>query len=921
MCRRAEYRGPAGAKGARAALSLAAALWAAACAWGQEQGEAPVDVRTAADSVEAYMERLGLKRLQAEDLARRVQNTSPGQDRVTLAERLGKLYVQLLSEARTPEERRQWEGRSRDLLRLVPEADSSELRLSLTKALHLQASEVAERHRMRLATPEESAEAERVLRSIKPQLDEIAQKVNRRVEQLEALEDRGEVSDRLSDELAEGRRVRSQAFYYLGWTDYYISMLTGSDDAAFDALKSFGWLLNSKGGRVPSLDRIPKNLFRYEHVARSAAGVALATAQRGNHAAALAWLDAIEEADDVAESVRGNLVTWRIAVLASSKRWADLERFVRLTRNSDRTGGGANVQPLGVAPARLLAVVTLEADQSLTGDVVGPLSAIAMGDLVSAGEIGHVIDLVQRYGTKPLGEKGFIVNYVRGIQQYELAREAHKAAAAGVAVKAGETPASELPTTDARAVEAYRLAGTLLKGAVEETDAGSFAGERARASQLWGFTLFYTGELEAAADRFSETARMAGSGASSEEAMWLAVLSLDYAVEKGATALTKRRDEAAALFLQTHPDSAHAPKLLLRRAIAGALEPEEAVRILLGVEKDSALYGASRQHATRLLYQIFRTARGSDRDFAAVRFVGVAEETLAMDRRVAMNPDDPGAKDAAERVVARVRQILDALLGAPSVDPARAESAIEVLESVATAHKLDMSGYANELLFRRFQIAVAKGDTSGAAALVSELQGKGDQFAVAADQILYKRALQRREKGEQGAEVLRDIVTYGDRVIGRMIQDPSAMKDNVVLSLHQAVAEAATELWKKEQDGTARAIAVTTDTRLLEAQPRNQAALRRLAMNAEGIGDSTKALDCWRTLLSGLEQGSEAWFEARYESLRLLAASEPGRAKQVMAQHLVLFPDYGPEPWGSKLKKLDADLAKVPSPAPSGGAK
>src|SRR5690606_31697098 len=222
MCRRSSR--PAIKRVARpsvgAAAACALAFLASPALSRQEQPEPAPDARSASDVVEAYMQRLGLKRLQAEDLATRVEHTA-GQERVALAERLGKLYVTLLSESRSPTDRRAWEDRSRELLRLVPDADSSELRLSLTKTLHMQATETAERHRLRLATPEETAEAERGLRSIKPQLDDIAQRVNRRVEQLESLEERGETSERIADELADGRRVRSQAFYYLGWTNYY----------------------------------------------------------------------------------------------------------------------------------------------------------------------------------------------------------------------------------------------------------------------------------------------------------------------------------------------------------------------------------------------------------------------------------------------------------------------------------------------------------------------------------------------------------------------------------------------------------------------------------------------------------------------------------------------------------------------------
>ena len=62
------------------------------------------------------------------------------------------------------------------------------------------------------------------------------------------------------------------------------------------------------------------------------------------------------------------------------------------------------------------------------------------------------------------------------------------------------------------------------------------------------------------------------------------------------------------------------------------------------------------------------------------------------------------------------------------------------------------------------------------------------------------------------------------------------------------------------------------------------------------------------------EPGSGAWYEARYHQIALLADIDPARARIVMDQHRTLNPDYGPEPWASRLAALDkrkADLVKL----------
>ncbi|HBZ97846.1 MAG TPA: hypothetical protein DEO57_08370 [Phycisphaerales bacterium] len=68
---------------------------------------------------------------------------------------------------------------------------------------------------------------------------------------------------------------------------------------------------------------------------------------------------------------------------------------------------------------------------------------------------------------------------------------------------------------------------------------------------------------------------------------------------------------------------------------------------------------------------------------------------------------------------------------------------------------------------------------------------------------------------------------------------------------------------------------------------------------------------CWRLLVSGTASGSDSWFEARVNLLELLEELDPEHARSVLQQHLVLFPDWGPEPWGSRLRATQRRLDGV----------
>src|SRR5205807_1917818 len=77
-------------------------------------------------------------------------------------------------------------------------------------------------------------------------------------------------------------------------------------------------------------------------------------------------------------------------------------------------------------------------------------------------------------------------------------------------------------------------------------------------------------------------------------------------------------------------------------------------------------------------------------------------------------------------------------------------------------------------------------------------------------------------------------------------------------------------------------------------------------------GDVQAALAAWRELMSGLTAGSAEWYEARYHSLRLLWKADAPAAVEAMRQHVLLHPEFGPEPWGTKLRELQNSMQGGP---------
>jgi hypothetical protein len=846
-------------------------------------------------------------------LRQRVTQGSP-EDRAHAAELLGKLYVRMLAAANTPEARQVVEDRAKELLK-VPEADSPELRIDLAKATYLKVEEVVEKDRLHLVSPEEKAEAERVLRTVGPVFKDLSTKVDAKVRQLEDKEKNNQSQDieTLRTELADARRLRSLARYYWGWTEYYTALLTKTPQRANEAMKAFGGLLNALPNRAPTIDRLPKNLLHYEHVARAAIGCALCASMLGNDVEASRWLDEIESAEDIPPVIQDQLFTRRLIIAAAAGKWADVDLAVKRRREPAK---GNPPKPLSVADARLLTVLCLEAarDQASRPGIkqaTEKLAQIGLGDLITRGEVGHVLDLVSMYGTTPIGQEGFIVNYVRSLQTFEKARAAHKAAGK-----------EEEPATDRAIINQYREAADLLATATNNADAAQFPKEREKAEIRHGLALYYAGDLEAAAAQFQVAANVAVTPDQKRDALWYAIVTLDRAVEGGKTSLAADRDKIATLYLQEFPGSENAAKLLLRQVRADRLNDAQTIEILLKVPKESAIFEASRLRASGLLYQAYRHAPAAEKDFAAVRFADVAEGILKVEQARAMAGLDQSSKDAAGHVQLLVRQIADALLGASSPDVQRVETALTALDTVAAYQAMDLKELGPELTFRRVQIAVAKGDEPAVVKLTDQLRAIGGPFADASDRLLYKRAQKGFKAAPTDAALAKQVVRYGSRVLDTAAA-AHADKDAGIVATRDTVAQAAALLWHAEKDKQMLDLAIKLDRAQLDSGNRTASSLRRLGELMEAAGEIQLALAAWRELLSGLPVESPEWYEARYESLRILVNTAPAEAADVMRQHKVLHPDYGPEPWGPKLAGLDAKLGtpSAPAPAPAAPAK
>lgn len=931
------------------ALTLAASLAVLAGSSRTIAVQPAVSAATEASlAVESYLESHALKALLAEQLGQRFRQSST-EERLALAERLGSLYVELLSAATDDASRQMWEQRARELIAAAPEAKSYELRITLARTLYAEAEDLAERHRLRLLDPPQVAALEQSLRKLSQEFETLATDTARRFDSLDRSAAAGREPEKFQQEITDLRRLRSIASYYAGWASYYHATVTGSSATADRALENFAMLLGRATSDKPRAEKLNLDLLKFDHIARASIGAALCYSLKDQHVEALRWLDLVEKSPDTPADVRESIFPRRVSVLARAGRWDDVSRLVDAARvnivpTHASTPSAAARKPLPTLWARLIGVLTLEVPTPAP-DVVRDLAQQSLQDLIARGEAAHVLDMVKRFGTASLGDSGFIALYVRGSRDFDAAMDRLTASGAD----------TDKPAADPAIINAFRDSATLLESSQQQPDAANFPGSRVRALLLAGRARFHATDLRPAAELFARAAELAhasGDQTTSQDATWRAVVALDLALSLNtasaeAAIIEQRLEEVSTLMIRRFPTSQRAAALLLKRSERSGVGDQEAIRILLGVPKGDSLYDGARRQAARLLYRAYRAASPADRAIASARFVSIAEEVLAVEHALTRADSETESSAASDRVVILARQTLDALLSVPSPDIRRAEDVLSLVQSVIAYRRMDTSAFRDELDFRRLQLHLARGETDAAAAIADALTKPLDpgstadpatrqRLAVSAQRLLYIRAAERwraaRRSGTTGQSSTQpaasapgaEVIEHARAVIahGRIVADQfGSSTDPASVNVFATIAAAATDIFRASGDPAMRDLALAMDARVLKAVPAERDALLRTAELAEGAGNAKLSLDCWRKLLVGLPQGSPEWFRARFESIRILAITDAEAARVAIAQHRVLYPDLGPEPWGSRIRDLATMLGEPERPvrAPKGG--
>ena len=208
------------------------------------------------DEVAAWLESRGFTRL----LAQHYEDQLPslrGEDLTDGAQRLARLYAQLLLEAKDRTERTWLEARGQQLLKMIPAGEADDLRVELINGRYMVAEDIAERHRLRLDELGEVEGAIESLAGIIEELDLIRSRTAVAVKAAFRSVDRGtafRVTSR-RQRLSRQSQLLYRTEYLLAWSLAYRAWLADDSADAAAAETLFAKILELESGNV-----VPENV-------------------------------------------------------------------------------------------------------------------------------------------------------------------------------------------------------------------------------------------------------------------------------------------------------------------------------------------------------------------------------------------------------------------------------------------------------------------------------------------------------------------------------------------------------------------------------------------------------------------------------------------------------------------------------------
>ena len=829
----------------------------------------------AQDAVAGWLDSRGLDRLRMSRLEEMLASTRVEDEQDVLIEQLIDLYVRGFDSTLEEEARTLLEERGRRLLKGLKLKTGDPLRLVLLRSRYaLAESDCLEIRLQRLDAVSRESMISR-LDELAKELGELRQRLEKRNEsQKKRLgRTRGIDAELLSRDTVTIDVMLGQATYLEAWVRAYLSWLTSSGEESALSQRLFGTLFDT-GETFPEPASLSVDRRAFDWYAWSIIGTAFARSLTDSMATLDVWLDLLGD-ESAAERPRAWLPFWRLALAL------DLRDYRTAARVLAETSDDATSEML-----RLACVVSLQAGED---PEASNLARTAVGMVASRGDFALISELSERFGLPDVKE-GFLLRFVGA---WQAMREAEVLSAQG------DQPAAR---------QLNRRALTELNAAEAQSDAGNFPELRLELLRMRGLCHRLLGDHLSSGEDFL-SAFEADGGRDAGDLLWSAIQSfLEHERTRQATdAQIRLRIELLDRFLVLHPSHPNASRARLLKMEDTSEPTIDDALALLTLTDDDALAEISRKKALRILYRLFKVGTGTTSIDAGRLFlervstpefstdmseaeidatlleslrifsVSLAGRTRDRETAGALMKTIDAAREGGMKIPVRHRaQLASRRVEVLLLPPLRVGNLREALES------LDLSGgiESDPYLRRSLKIILASAED----VLLEE----------PADSPLVPIAIEA-------------VGLAGTGLSGPTLLD-SDLSDSEQWLILRTMALAQRLAFARDGDFDAGEKAFAFYEALVRSRPNDIRALEGLVAVADSTGRLENAVDAQRVLLNGATPGSDTFYERKIRFLELLSRHDAERARKVLDQHVVLYPDYGPGRWGSRLRALHQSL-------------
>jgi len=826
--------------------------------------------------LDRLLTRLGLVELRLHRQEQALASQTDAARRTTAARQLADSYAdQLIAAADDAEQFAALHGRVQKLIAAVPEAKTAALEVALLQAEYQRAEALVIQW---METPADKAPLSQAAQTLgrtaplltrrRSELSAAADKIAESIESLTAAPQRAAAEQ----EMQRQQALALRAGYFAGWSHYYLGVarqnLTAARSDFAAAKEQFTIVLDVSDDK--NYEAVEPDGLGLDSIwrARAAIGLGLSELGLGRSAAAakvFRWLDQ----PAVPPALRDQSAYWQVQGMLNAGLLDDAVKLV--TAQVAAAGGVASPGKCSLAITAVRGGLALS-DQNTKQRQ--RLIAEGLHGLARLRQFETLDKLIEKHGLeKVLGTEQFTLAWLRGRRQY-------------------------LSAEKSKADEEFRLAAATLSAALLQPEAKSDLADAGQARYYLGWCQFRLNELAAASRTFHESATGLRSAAPdlALQAAWMNATCLVTLAAKDKTQVTPA---IAALqnFQQDFPASEQTRRadLLIARLRQSHASPAEAVRELAAIQPADPNYLSAQYEICQLQHQLWTSAKAD-----AAKAAPLAAELLRSADRFLASADR--SSDHQRRLKSALLAI-DVLLAAASPDESRIARLLEAGREAAE-HIDGREPAAVEFQYRRLQQAQRTGDAAALQATAAAIaaHGVGTPYEVPALVIVARAAdaavvaagdADRTARQDEAAAVYR-------RLVALLGESPAALAEN-----KNALA-ASSKLAQYDEDRERWKPAAERLNRLVAAQPKDRRLLRRAGLAAYQSADYAGATSHWRTLLAGVEPGSEEWLEAKYYQLACLARTDRPAAKKVYDQFRLLYPNVRSAAWKDKFTEFDA---------------